>query len=114
MIFKLSLDRGRFVALVLVTVFALAVMWAFNTRKTPDLGQSATEGVSVTSLAAPVVVETLKAGPRTITDTYAGMIRPFERYLMAFEIGGRVRELGQNDAGEPVSYLSIRVRPFFI
>ena len=102
MIFKLSLDRGRFVALVLVTVFALAVMWAFNTRKTPDLGESATEGVSVTSLAAPVVVETLKAGPRTITDTYAGMIRPFERYLMAFEIGGRVRELGQNDAGEPL------------
>ena len=102
MILKLSVDLGRFVALILVTIFAIAVMWTFNSRQTPDLGGSPDTGTPVTSLAAPVVVETLDVGPRTIVDTYAGMIRPFERYLMAFEIGGRVKELGQNNMGEPL------------
>ena len=37
-----------------------------------------------------------------ITDSYPGVIEPFERFALGFEIGGRVVALGVNSSGEPL------------
>ena len=91
---------GRLVAMILVTGFALSVMWVTATKsgkKTETVGDLPPEQTTV-GAAAPVVVRDLKPESIEILDTYSGMIRPFERYLMAFEISGRVKELGLNQA----------------
>lgn len=96
---KPAIALGRLAALVLVTLFAGAVMFATGIKSTPNGGDRPTGEQSVqTAAAAPVIVADLHLEPIEIVDIYSGMIQPFERYSVAFEIGGRVTELGQTTA----------------
>ncbi len=106
---KPAIALGRLAALSLVTVFAGAVMFATGIRSS-DHGTTSSTGemATGTDAAAPVVICELSTEPIEIVDIYSGMIQPFERYSVAFEIGGRVIELGQTaggsdlDDGDPV------------
>ncbi|MCP4190388.1 MAG: efflux RND transporter periplasmic adaptor subunit [Planctomycetaceae bacterium] len=93
---------GRLVAMILVTGFALSVMWVTGTKSGKNAETEVDPLTARTALgaAAPVVVLDLKPESIEILDTYSGMIRPFERYSMAFEISGRVKDLGRNASGE--------------
>lgn len=57
----------------------------------------------------PVAVITAQRQRIEITDSYAGMLRPFERYSLGFEIAGRIEAFGANadgdslDDGDPVT-----------
>ena len=85
--------------LVLVTLFAAAVMWATGIRRVesgPQADPSENRLPAVVP-AAPVVTRPLVAEPIEVLNTYAGMIQPFERFSIGFEIAGRVNALGQNE-----------------
>ncbi len=96
---------GRIVGLVLVSVFAVAIMLASGTKwlatgkrtssSSPE--QPTTDPLDV---PAPVLVKRLEREPIEIIDRYPGMIRPLERYNLAFEIGGRVASLGETSEGK--------------
>lgn len=85
---------SRLAALLVVTAFALAVMWASGTRRIDD-GSESGPVEPVVAPAAPVAARTLAAETIEIHGVYAGMIRPFERYSIGFEVPGRVETLGQ-------------------
>ena len=51
---------------------------------------------------ASVTVRPVTPGWREVTDSYTGMIRPLERYSLAFEVPGRVVALGRNAKGQPL------------
>ncbi len=90
---------GRIAGLLIVTLFAGAVMWATGIRRVSDdpAEAAATPDAPPTlEPAAPVVVQTLTAEPIEVLNTYAGMLQPFERFSVGFEVAGRVSELGQN------------------
>ena len=100
----MSIDRvklwGRIVGLTVVTLFAGAVMWATGVRRVDSAAEMGVgEATEVTETpAAPVAIQQLHAEPVEILNTYAGMIQPFERFSVAFEVPGRVANLGQNDS----------------
>lgn len=50
----------------------------------------------------PVAVERVEPELVEIFVRFAGMLRPFERHPLAFEIGGRVLALGTNAQGKPL------------
>ena len=106
---KPAIAIGRLAALILVTVFAGAVMYTTGFKSTPNGSiESSGKAATRTIAAAPVVVSELHTQPIEILDVYSGMIQPFERYSVAFEIPGRIMELGQTaggadlDDGDPV------------
>lgn len=97
---KPAIAFGRLAALILVTLFSVAVMFATAVKSTPNGGsESAGESATKIAAAAPVVVSVLRTEPIEILDIYSGMIQPFERYSVAFEIPGRIIELGQTSSG---------------
>ena len=84
---------ARYLGLIILTVAALAVAVTVITDgwRREELPEN---NGSADTVGAPVSV--LEARPESIeiTDTYSGMIRPWERFSLAFEIAGRVEELG--------------------
>src|SRR5690349_10760121 len=50
----------------------------------------------------PVSVYRVSPGPVEVVSSYTGMMRPFERYTLGFEVGGRLERLGTNDQGQPL------------
>ncbi|MBX3411199.1 MAG: efflux RND transporter periplasmic adaptor subunit [Pirellulales bacterium] len=50
----------------------------------------------------PVAVQQVEPELVEIVVRFAGMLRPFERHPLAFEVGGRVTSLGTNAAGKPL------------
>ena len=48
------------------------------------------------AVAAPVVVRELKPERVEVLDIYSGMIHPFERYSVGFEVPGRIERAGEN------------------
>ncbi|MEK6239439.1 MAG: efflux RND transporter periplasmic adaptor subunit, partial [Planctomycetales bacterium] len=48
--------------------------------------------------AAPVVVVAVRKETVEIIATHAGMLRPFERYSLGFEIGGRIQGFNADDS----------------
>ncbi len=90
-------------ALLLVTVFAVAVMVASGGRWWGLLGQRAEEPTAADNhdelTPAPVAVRRLEQETVELTETWSGMIRPFERFSFAFESAGRIETLGKDDDG---------------
>ncbi len=90
---------GRYVGLIIVTVVAAAVAIMVTVG---GWGQNASKDNGITNtVAPPTPVEVVEVRLETIeiTDRYSGMIRPWERFSVGFEIPGRVNELGINQSG---------------
>ena len=94
---------ARFLALGIVTVAALVLAIAVTAG---GLGrkQEESKAVEAASPPSPVSVEEVQLDSIEITDTYVGMIRPLERFMLGFEVAGRVIELGVNEAGNPLVF----------
>ncbi|MDP7014914.1 MAG: efflux RND transporter periplasmic adaptor subunit [Pirellulaceae bacterium] len=102
---------GRIVALLLVTSFAIAVMFASSGAKifqTEDGGDE-TEALVDPDPASPVKAQSFELEWVELKQEYAGKIRPFERFTLGFEMPGRIARLGvgasgsEFDTGVPVS-----------
>lgn len=101
----MKFKTGDYVGVSIVTVGALVLMftigagsgsWSFGTSNAVATGERPIPKVPVSVVeAAPEPVE--------IMLRYAGMIRPLERYSLAFEIGGRVEALALNPQGNPLN-----------
>ena len=93
---------SRFLGLVLVTALALTIAVAVTvsgwSRDVPSGTSQTTADMPVT----PVAVTSVERERIEIFDTYSGMIRPFERFALGFELAGRVVALGTNAQGEPL------------
>ncbi len=90
---------GRFLGLIVVTIFAIAVAiasnWGTKNPKTPP-----TVDANPAESAATVSVQHLELQDIEITLTSSGMIEPRERHTVSAEIAGRIIELGTNGQGE--------------
>ena len=93
----MSKKIGRIVGLTIVTVFAAAVAaWVTVSGRTQEKQNNPHAAVAKT----PVSVMEARRESIEITDTYSGMVRPFERFSLGFEIAGRVSKLGANAENE--------------
>jgi len=93
---------GRLLGLMIVTAVALTVA---ITVTAGSWGRSAPNGDGETKSVipkTPVSVMEVAREEIEITDTYSGMIRPWERFSLGFEVAGRVVALGTNAEGEPL------------
>lgn len=97
---KKWMNVGRFIGLIVVTVFAVAVMWATGMRRGAEPTVAETPTSQLAAPAAPVAVEKLTREPVEILGIYAGMVRPFERFTVGFEVAGRIDQLGNNGVGD--------------
>ena len=98
---------GKFAGLALVTIFALAVILAASGRAkklfqpvvklvtSPPETPQTTSQQSVTS--TPVTVRHIQPANIEILDSYTGMIRPFRRSTLSFDMAGRVISLGRRN-----------------
>jgi len=98
----MSNTLGRFLGLIILTAVAAAVaVWVTVsgwTRTMPETG----DGAGRVLPKIPVSVLRIEPESIEITDAYSGMIRPFERYSLGFEIAGRVEALGSSSADKPL------------
>lgn len=93
---------GNMVGLLVVTVGALAVMVTVATGKFGLFGETAAPVSQMVAPKAVVAVMDTELQPIEIIDSYHGMIRPFERHTLAFEVPGLLESFGQNADGEPL------------
>ena len=103
---------GRFAGLVLVTVFALAVMIAFaggNRGNSKRGGSSEGSSLDLLKAPAPVFVRPLQEERLDVIHTYSGMVRPKDRFSIGFEVAGRVKWIKHPEVGEGRSDLPIDV-----
>ena len=89
---------GRFAGLVLVSIFAIAVMIAFAGGNQSEQEQ----GDEISSLdllkaPAPVFVRELREERLDVIHTYSGMVRPKDRFSIGFEVAGRVEWIKHRD-----------------
>jgi RND family efflux transporter MFP subunit len=98
---------GRFTILVLLTIFACAVMWWTSRR----LDEADALAAAVSDVASPAraalprtLVQALPLEPAVhdVVVRYSGKIQAWETYSLGFEVSGRVAKLGENAAGEPL------------
>jgi len=92
----------RFVSLAILTLAALVVMVVVVARRDPPADSSLAEPseAALRRSVAMVSVERVEPEEIEIVDTFAGKIRPWESYSIGFEVAGRVKELGTNQAGQ--------------
>ena len=104
MTFSLAKNIGRFIGLILITVFAIAVMFASGARpwKTSKVSPPSETPETTRRIVAkaPVLVRRVEAEQIEILLTSSGMIHPFERYQVKFELSGRVKSIGKNESGQ--------------
>ncbi|TWT90424.1 Multidrug resistance protein MdtE precursor [Pseudobythopirellula maris] len=100
-----SLARfGRFGFLVLLTVAAFAAMWWVSSKSDGTTVSGSEVAAPSPTVASKTPVVAIDAEPRLcdVTVKFSGRIEPWETYTLGFEIGGRVLELGVNEAGAPL------------
>ena len=96
----MSKKFGRILGLIIVTVLAAVVAaWVTVSGWTEDSPEKQ-NNPHTAIVKTPVSVMEVRRESIEITDSYSGMIRPFERFLLGFEIAGRVSKLGRNAKGE--------------
>ena len=95
-------ETGNFIGLIVITIGAAVIMvtTAFGVGWIGSGSSRKTQMLPVPP--TPVAVMQAERQHVEITDHYAGMLRPFERYTLGFEIAGRIEALGVNDQGEPL------------
>ncbi|RCS54353.1 efflux RND transporter periplasmic adaptor subunit [Bremerella cremea] len=96
---------GKFVGLIIVTIFALAVMYVSGGRNqffgAPEPVSNETKPLTPSSNSlAPVTLMQLHRQPLEILDSYAGTIQPLESFSLAFQLAGRVESLGKTAEGK--------------
>jgi len=94
---------GKIIGLIVVTLFALAVMYVSGGRN--DFGAQQQEidpSETVAESLAPVTVMPLEKEHIEIIDSYAGTIKPLESFSLAFQLAGQVESLGTNQEGRPL------------
>lgn len=95
---------GKFVGLIIVTIFALAVMYVSGGRNHFSAPQKETGETTVPTSGseslAPVTLMPLHRQPIEILDTYAGTIEPLESFSLAFQQAGRIESLGTTPEGK--------------
>lgn len=97
---QMAKQVGRFMSLAMVTLFAVAVMlvsggkvtW-WQAEETGPIEEEVAEDQSV----MPVLTQPVKRESIQIIDSYAGMIEPFERFNLSFQVAGQVERLGKNE-----------------
>ncbi|MBX3433509.1 MAG: efflux RND transporter periplasmic adaptor subunit [Pirellulales bacterium] len=91
--------------LVVLTIVSGWVMWKLSAR---GQEQAAAGKLPIRPLAASAtpkaLVTVLPLTPRMceVTETFAGAVRPWERFSVGFEVGGRVLTLGTDAGGAPL------------
>jgi len=93
---------GRFLGLIIVTAFAGVIAVWVTIASWSGAGATEDNESNLVVPKTPVSVMEVRRESIEITDTYSGMIRPFERYTLGFEIAGRVLRLGANAEGQPL------------
>ncbi len=101
---------NKFAGLAVLTIFVIGLMgtvllgewnrvlgYVYGTQIADDEQEQI-----VVAAPTPVSVKVVRRQVVDITAQYSGMIRPWERYRLAFELGGRVKSLGTNPSGEPL------------
>ncbi|MAT69873.1 MAG: hypothetical protein CMJ58_10150 [Planctomycetaceae bacterium] len=91
--------------LIALTAFAVGVMVWLSAKGQGDAAAAKAQVRPLAESAAPkalVTVQPLEEKLCEVTETYAGLIRPWESYSVGFEVGGRVLKLGTNAAGGPL------------
>lgn len=96
---------SRLLGLIIITVFALAVMFASGTNwlfsGNNDSGTDEDQARAKLT-PTPVLVIEVERHSVDITDQYSGLLEPLERFRLAFEINGRIEKLGANLDGSPL------------
>jgi RND family efflux transporter MFP subunit len=95
----------HYASLLVITVVSIWVMWLMSARGAPPARTSQLDIRPLPLASQPralVRMAPLSAGPCEVTVTFAGKIEPWETYSLAFEIAGRVENLGENDRGAPL------------
>lgn len=95
---------GNLIALIVLTIGAGVVMATVSLGMGwPSFLISAKAEKKVLEIPrTPVSVYRVAPAPVEVISSYTGMIRPFERYTLGFEVGGRLERLGTNDQGKPL------------
>jgi len=88
---------GRILGLLIVTGVAVVLAISVTAGGWGRKGE-VKPAVDLKAAATPVSVMEVRLEPIEVTDTYAGMIRPRERFTLGFEVAGRVEKLGTNEA----------------
>ena len=113
----------RTLGLTGLTILALMLMVLVSTGSLGRTGDKAPQLRSRESSAAAAIVAVAQMERESIEllDIYSGMIRPWERYALGFEVAGRVKSLGTNrldesldegdtvDAGQVLARLDDRI-----
>ncbi len=95
----------HYLVLVVVTIFAVGVMWKLSAKEQLNNRQAE---VPVRSLPAtlapksPVAITPVQVQDCELISTYAGKVQPWETYQVGFPVSGRVVSLGTNARGEPL------------
>ncbi len=96
----------HYFSLLMITAAAAAVMVLVSLRNSGEAVQARIHDIEPSEInavpPAPVAVQPIRQEEIELYNTYSGMIRPMERYSLAFEIGGRVESLGTNSSGQPL------------
>ena len=102
---------GRFVGLLLVSAFAVAVMLASaGGRNGPKENGAGISSSDLLKAPAPVAVRELKEERINVIHTYSGMIRPKDRHSVGFEVAGRVEWIKRREDGTALVDVGDRVR----
>lgn len=98
---SLALRLGRIAVLLIVTAAAFVAMLYVSIKSA-----AAPKKEAVAAPTAPpkarVAIQPVKLETIEILDTYSGMIEPWERYSLGFEVAGRVQALGLNEDESPL------------
>jgi RND family efflux transporter MFP subunit len=95
-------ETGNLIGLIVLTIGA-AVIMITTALGVGWIGSGAARKSQVLPVPpTPVAVIQAERQHIEITDSYAGMLRPFERYALGFEIAGRLDAFGTNADGKPL------------
>ena len=93
----------HYLLLVVVTTFAIGVMWKLSSKEQIAISRSEQLPRPLATVASPkslIKIQPLEVETCEITSTYAGKIQAWETYEIGFEVPGRVSTLGKNEAGK--------------
>ena len=102
---KWVLKIVRFLLLLAVTGAAVGVMVRVSMHTLGEAKGPSRDVLEVPTAAVPklpVAVKDLRPETIEIYDTFTGMIRPWERYALGFETGGRIKTLGTSASDMPL------------
>ncbi|MCO6044597.1 efflux RND transporter periplasmic adaptor subunit [Aeoliella sp. ICT_H6.2] len=97
---------ARYIALSVITLLAIGIM-AWVSMRDDSAARRAREQlttpVPVAAQIKPLVAaQDVEASVCEVTSKFSGKIRAWETYSLGFEQPGRIVELGQNEAGQPL------------